>query len=100
MACEGHSFVKIEGFTEEKVNWDDDDFRFTHKGDYVYAFIMKAKDRKNTVIKSLGDVKVESVELLGRGPVNFTQYDGILVCDLKGELPSEYVNVLKMRILE
>ena len=61
---------------------------------------MKAGDRKNTVIKTLGDTKVKSVELLGRGPVNFTQYDGIVVCDLKGELPSEYVNVLKLKIFD
>ncbi len=26
------------------------------------------------------------------------QYDGVLVCDVKGDLPSEYVNVLKIRI--
>lgn len=100
VACEGHSFVKIEGFTEEKVNWDDDDFRFTRKDDSLYVFVMKAGGRKNTVIKTLGDTKVKSVELLGRGPVNFSQYDGILVCDLKGELPSEYVNVLKLKIFD
>ena len=68
------------------------------KGDYLYAFAMKARGRKNTVLKSLGDVKARSVELLGRGPVGFTQYDGVLVCDVKGDLPSEYVNVLKIRI--
>ena len=95
---EGHSCVVIDGFREDQVVWQEDDFRFVTKGDVLYAFIMKPQNRKTAVIKSLHeDEKVCSVELLGKGPATFAQHSGILVVDLPDGRDEEYPNVLKIR---
>ena len=95
---EGSSSVKIEGFCEYQVEWKDDDFRFVQKDGNLYAFIMKAKDRKTTVIKSLNkDDVVSEVTLLGYGNIPFMQYSGVLVVDLPDDRDKEYPNALKIQ---
>ncbi|MBO4292735.1 MAG: alpha-L-fucosidase [Lachnospiraceae bacterium] len=94
---EGHSCVAIDGFREDEVKWQEDDFRFVVKENAVYAFIMKPGERKTAVIKSFReDERVKEVGLLGSGPVPFAQHSGILVVDLPERRDTEYPNVLKI----
>lgn len=97
VAGEGHASVIIDGFREEQVAWDDDDFRFVQKDGKLYAYVMKSVGRKNTVITSLREQeKVKSVRLLGHGEVGFVQRYGALLVDLPEKLPTEYASVLEI----
>ncbi|MGI6174412.1 MAG: alpha-L-fucosidase [Christensenellales bacterium] len=94
---EGGTFVKIEGFKEEKTAWRNDDFRFVAKGDAVYAFMLGICAGETAVLRSFADQKVHSVELLGCGEVPFTQNYGVLCVKLPEKLPSFCANALKIR---
>ena len=94
---EGDTRVKIEGFTEDKTDWNRSDFRFVQKDGAVYAFAMGAKDGETVVLRSFADQDVKSVELLGCGPVEFTKEYGILAVKLPDRLPSLSANVLKIK---
>ncbi len=97
VAGEGHASVIIDGFREEQVAWDDDDFRFVQKDGKLYAFVMKSVGRKNTVITSLREQeKVSGVRLLGHGQVSFVQRYGTLIVDMPEKLPTEYASVLEI----
>ena len=94
---EGSSSVVIDGFREDQVKWQEDDFRFVTKDGVLYAFVMKADNRHSTVIKSLGsDEVVKKVTLIGYGPLGFVQNYGALVTDYPAEASSEYPAVLKI----
>ncbi|MDR2617898.1 MAG: alpha-L-fucosidase [Treponema sp.] len=96
---EGYSSVLIEGFREEKVSWTETDFRFTSKGNTVYAFIMKAVENGTAVIRSFKpDDKVRSVRLLGSGPVPYSQNFGVLTVKLPEKLPTAYTNCLAVEL--
>jgi len=98
---EGDTRVRIEGFREDKTEWSTSDFRFTKKGNRLYAFIMKAPENRVAVIKSLNpSEKVKSVRLLGAGDVAFAQNFGILSVELPKELPTEYTNCLAVELEE
>ena len=94
---EGDTMVKIEGFREDKTDWNRNDFRFVQKDSAVYAFMMGAKGGDTVTLRSFADRKVASVELLGAGPVPFEQACGILVVPLPEKLPAFCANVLKIR---
>lgn len=97
VAGEGHASVIIDGFREEQVAWDDDDFRFVQKDGKLYAYVMKSVNRKSTVITSLREQEqVRSVRLLGHGEVGFVQRYGALLVDLPEKLPTEYASVLEI----
>ena len=94
---EGASYVKIEGFTEEQVDWRQDDFRFVTKAGKLYAFIMCPRMGNVAVIRSLHEGEhVKSVRLLGVGSLTFNQYAGVLVVDLPEKLPTPYANALEI----
>lgn len=94
---EGHSSVIIDGFREDQVDWQEDDFRFVQKDGVLYAFVMKAGERGPVVIKSLReDEKVKSVELLGYGPLTFAQHAGVLIVSLPERMDKEYPSALKI----
>jgi alpha-L-fucosidase len=83
------------------VPWTAADFRFTAKGDAVYAFQMQWPENRKAVIRSLaqGSVgQVTNVTLLGAGPVKFAQTDEGLTIDLPERQPSEYVQCLRVMI--
>ena len=83
VSSEGPSSVHIDGFVEDAVDWTSDDFRFTRKGDVVYAFQMRWPEDRRTVIRSLNrDEKVTAVHLLGHGNIPFGQVDGVVVAEL------------------
>lgn len=93
---EGDTLVKIEGFREDKTDWTYNDFRFVQKGDAVYAFMMGAKDGQTVVLRSFADQIVNSVELLGYGPVPFRHEFGVLTVSLPQKLPVFCANALKI----
>jgi len=82
---EGPSSVRIDGFVEDAVAWTSDDYRFTTKGDVLYAFQLRWPSDGRAVIRSLHpDEHVTSVRLLGDPAVEleFTRFDGALVVRL------------------
>lgn len=94
---EGSTRVKIDGFTEDKTDWNETDFRFVQKNGAVYAFMMGAKGGQPAVLHSFMQQPVHSVELLGCGPVEFRQDFGVLIVSLPDNLPSMCANTLKIR---
>lgn len=94
---EGETRVKIEGFREDKTDWNLSDFRFVQKDGAVYAFMMGAKGGETAVLRSFADQQVQSVELLGHGPVPFRHEFGVLVVSLPEKLPAMCSNALKIR---
>lgn len=96
---EGSSMVKIDGFTEEQVPWQQDDFRFVQKDGKLYAFMMCLQMGKTAVVKSLTEAEhVSSVRLLGVGELSFTQFSGVLVVNLPDKLPTSYANALEITL--
>ena len=60
---------------------------------------MQAPESRVAVIKSLtSEDKVAGVELLGYGPVAYTQNFGVLTVELPQELPTKYTNCLKIKL--
>ena len=96
---EGDTRVLIDGFREDKTDWNSSDYRFTQKDNTLYAFIMKMPENGVPVIKSLTPQdKVSSVELLGAGPVPFAQNYGVLTVQLPEKLPTKYTNCLAIHL--
>ncbi len=75
------------------------DFRFTTKGDTIFAFAC-GKPESKVVIKAFSTYnfhKIKSVELLGTsGKLTFTQSQGNLEIMLPKELPSDYAVCFKI----
>ena len=94
---EGETRVKIDGFTEEKTDWNRSDFRFVQKDGAVYAFALGAAPGETLALRSFAEQEVQSVELLGTGPVAFRQEFGLLVVQLPEKLPSICANTLRIR---
>ncbi len=94
---EGDSKVVISGFREDKVDWNSSDYRFTQKGNKLYAFMMAVPENRVSVIKSLTEAdKVKSVKLLGCGEVPFSQAFGTLTVKLPENMPTKYTNCLEI----
>jgi alpha-L-fucosidase len=78
-----------------------EDFRFTSKGNILYAFSM-ALPQGDARIKSLGNqspqtVKVTNVELVGSpAKLKWTQQDDALVISCPAKLPSQFVSTFKI----
>jgi len=94
---EGDTRVKIDGFTEEKTDWNRSDFRFVQKDGAVYAFALGAAAGEALVLRSFAEQEVKQVELLGVGAVPFRQEYGVLVVQMPEKLPSICANALKIR---
>jgi alpha-L-fucosidase len=79
-----------------------EDFRFTAKGNVVYAIEMAWPSRSETVIHSfgtnmVGDKKVESIVLLGSGTkLRFQQEADGLRVDLPEQAPGKYAYVFRI----
>ena len=96
---EGDSSVLIEGFKEEAVKWNASDFRFTRKGNTIYAFMMRVPENGVSVIKSLlPSEKAKSVRLLGAEAVEFSQFEGVLSVKLPEKMPAKFANCLAIEI--
>ena len=95
---EGETRVKIDGFTEEKTDWNLSDVRYVQKEGAVYAFLLGAKSGETVTLRSFAEDEVKSVELLGYGPVEFKKDYGVVVVKLPERLPSFCANTLKLGI--
>ena len=93
---EGETRVKIDGFTEEKTDWNRSDIRFVQKDGAVYAFLMGAAAGETVTLRSFAEQEVHSVELLGAGPVPFAKDFGVRAVQLPERLPSLCANTLKI----
>jgi len=83
--------------------YTDEDYRFTVKGDVVYAFMMGWPENGKATIKSISQGsenfprEVAKVELLGAGgPLQFTRDANGLVVSLPAQKPNEYAYALKV----
>jgi len=94
---EGDTRVRIDGFTEEKTQWNRNDFRFVQKDGAVYAFLMGAQGGDTVTLRSFAEQPVSAVELLGVGPIPFRQEFGVLLAALPERLPSLCASTLKIR---
>lgn len=94
---EGETRAVIKHLTEEQIAWGESDYRFTAKGDAVYAFLMHAPSSRRAVLRSF-DERVKSVELLGFGKVDFEQPFGVLNVRLPDALPTDLINCLKITV--
>ncbi|MEO0796698.1 MAG: alpha-L-fucosidase [Verrucomicrobiota bacterium] len=85
---------------EAPIEAQENEFRFTKSkgGDTIYAFIMKYPGAKEIAINSFAnEEKVGSVELLGYGPVSFSQDASSLKVTLPENAPSKYASTLKIQ---
>ena len=101
ISSEGDTRTVIRGFTEEAADWTSSDYRFTKKGNTLYAFMMRAPENRTAVVKSLlPEERVVSVRLLGEGSVPFAQNFGTLTVKLPEKMPTEYTNCLAIELTE
>jgi len=96
---EGDGMVAIDGFREEQVAWNSSDYRFTRKGNTLYAFLLAPPENRVAVVKSLAEgERVGRVKLLGAGECGFSQAYGALTVKLPDDLPTQYTNVLALEM--
>ena len=99
ISSEGDTRTVIRGFTEEQAPWTSADYRFTQKGNTVYAFMMRTPESRVAVIKSFQpEEKVKSVRLLGVGNLTFSQNFGVVTVQLPEKMPLEAVNCLAVEL--
>jgi alpha-L-fucosidase len=106
IALEGDTNASQERFKEVELEWTSDDFRFTSKDNFVYAFQMGWPDNGKTIIRSfsagrgpgLKVANVERVELLGyAGTIDFEHTrEGLEIRNMPTSAPSKYANCLKI----
>ncbi|MHC4480029.1 MAG: alpha-L-fucosidase [Planctomycetota bacterium] len=104
VADEGPSSPESGKFKEEPVDWTAEDFRFTAKGEGLYAFQMAWPDDGRAVIRSLGTSaglfagEIGKVELLGHdAPLEWTRSGDALAVTLPAERPCDHVHALKVQ---
>ncbi|MBM7789989.1 alpha-L-fucosidase [Tenggerimyces flavus] len=96
---EGPGRVVIDHFREDRVEWTSQDFRFTQRGNVVYAFLMRWPAEGSALIRSLTrSDTVRSVRLLGRGQVDWRHTDEGLSVRLPQTSPAEELNCLAIEL--
>ena len=90
---EGKTELAGGAFQEGRAEWKPSDFRFTQKGDAVYANMMRTGGEEQATVQALGrntEREIASVEVSGR-PAEFEQKDGALLIrlprGLSGDMP-------------
>jgi alpha-L-fucosidase len=81
------AFRQAHTFDESAVAWTSSDFRFSTKGETVYAYQMAGSPDGTGVVRSLASGKVKritAVRSLGHGPIEFVQ----TIAGLNFKLPS------------
>lgn len=98
LSGEGDTKVRIQGFTEEKTEWNSSDFRFVQKNSDVYAFILKTPENRVAILKSFAQEPVRTVTLLGHGPLTYRHELGVLIVQLPDDMPVPFANCLKISL--
>jgi alpha-L-fucosidase len=104
----GEGPTKVQpGFGHDKDTkpYTSDDFRFTQKGDKLYAIEMAWPPNGKAVIHTLGGgqegkgLKIANVELLGHeGKLEWRQTDGGLEINTPGDAPGKYAYVFRIAL--
>ncbi len=96
---------KARPIQPDTKQFDATDIRFTAKGNTLYAIQLDLPKDGKTVIKSLGNTteisdvnKIESIELLGHGKVDFKREDAQLVIELPEQLPNKWALSFKIEV--
>jgi alpha-L-fucosidase len=101
-AMEGPSLLVSGHFKEDAVPWTTADFRFTSKGNTLYAFQMRYPDNRQAFIRSLGlssGHKVAAATVLGAtGKVVFHQHEDGLLVQLPEAKVCEFVPCIKVTL--
>ncbi|HEY4330214.1 MAG TPA: alpha-L-fucosidase C-terminal domain-containing protein, partial [Phycisphaerae bacterium] len=90
------------GGARDVGTYNGEDFRFTKKGDIVYAFLMSWPVDGKAAIKSMAvgspnfPKEIAKVELLGGGEAKFTRDNTALHIVLPGEKPNDFAYCLKI----
>lgn len=91
VAGEGGSAAVAGAFKEAAVEWSAEDFRFTRKGETVYAYQMRWPSNGVATIHTLASGasgQVAAVQLLGHGQVAFEQTEQALQITLPQHTPA------------
>ena len=95
----GGPATRAQGFNEGNRKYTPQDFRFTRKGDTLYAFAMAWPEDGKLLVRSLaqGAGQVQDVSLLGhRGKLAWTQTASGLALTLPAQKPCDYVYGLRI----
>jgi alpha-L-fucosidase len=102
VAMEGPTRTVSGHFKEDAQPWATADFRFTSKGNAVYAFQMRYPDHREAFIRSLGKTSghnVTGVKVLGYdGKVVFNQAEDGLLVRLPDQKVVEYLPCIKVEL--
>lgn len=96
----GGPATRAQGFNEGNRSYTAQDFRFTQKGDVLYAYMMRWPDDRQVIVRSLaqGAGRVEEVGLLGsKAKLTWKQTGAGLAVTLPPEKPCDYVYGLRIR---
>jgi alpha-L-fucosidase len=108
IAQEGSTIVQPKHrFDEPEVEYTPQDFRFTQKGNCIYAFQLGWPEDGTALIKSFSTgedgpmlklLAIEKIELLGYdGKINFDmKRDGLLLTGLPKKRPVEFAHCFKI----
>jgi alpha-L-fucosidase len=83
ISAQGPTRLKGGAFQEGSVAFQAEDFRFTQKGETVYAFQMRESGDGRAVVRALGRIygpEIKRVTVCGK-PVPFEQKDGFLLVE-------------------
>lgn len=81
---EGKTELAGGAFQEGRAEWLPSDFRFTQRGNAIFAFMMRTGGADGAAVQALGrntEKQIASVEVSGR-PAEFAQKDGALLVKL------------------
>jgi alpha-L-fucosidase len=102
VAGEGPAQIESGAFKEKALSWTTADFRFTSKGNSVYAFQMHYPERREAFIRSLGTssgANVKAVSLLGHdAPIFHRQHEDGLLVQLPEQKVCDYVPCFKVEL--
>jgi alpha-L-fucosidase len=102
VAMEGPTKAVSGGFKEDALTWTSADFRFTSKGNTVYAFQMNYPDNRDAFIRAMGlrgGAKVKGVSVLGSSEkCTFHQYEDGLLVGLPEKKVCELIPCIKVEL--
>ncbi len=98
--AEGPTKLQSGNYAKQSdIPWTELDYRYTCKGNTVYAFMMNPKPGQAMVQRSFNEgEEIASVRLLGGPELPFSHQFGVLTVVLPENLPAEYENALAIEL--